>query len=318
MDQPLTIGFWELLALTVVGGAVGGIADLLHKIEFTNNGYKADGAVVTPRDLALLVLRAAFVGMVGALGILALRAWLGDLTEYISPSTLDRALNFTISVLAGFAARTLLPTIAAKLEKEVRSQGERIEEQERELKEQERVNLRQEERLGELIGNVSDSRKRLEYQMRFSEADTTLRNMERALPSDRERAFKALNTILEENATDRLAAIWLARLYAEGEPADIDSAIATLTGFLTAKGALGEKDEDYADARYNRACYYSLLARDLEARDEGSDGVQQLVESAIADLATSVELKPTNKEDARADGDLEWLRKFDAFRTIIG
>ena len=245
--SPSSLGFSGLLALLAIGGAIGGMLDVLNKIDLTAEGYESAGVKVARSDVLVLLLRNASVGIGGSLALTAVRIWL-DSFESTTTEPLHLLFNLSVSVVAGFAARTLLPTIASKLEKQVAAQGEELSDQKQELE--------------TLESQVAEQMAELEYQEQMAQARVALD--EGAVDSDRKRAFDALSSILEANPVDRRAAIWLGRIHAEASTPDFDKAIAQLTKFLEEKTSRGQgEDGDAAAAMYNRACYSSLKSEVL-------------------------------------------------------
>lgn len=119
-----------------------------------------------------------------------------------------------------------------------------------------------------------------------------------APPSEQAFLIEETSSYLDHRPTDRMQTIMLARLYrAVGR---IEEAVTLFNRFLESKDKLGEKDKDYSDILYNRACYKALLANQTDDDNQRR--------SAIEDLKISIQLSPENLLDARVDSDLDCLR----------
>ncbi len=110
---------WGLLAGLIAGGGFfGGVIDLLHKITYKDASFLVYDEAYNRKIFFLLLLRSGLVGVGGALGLCALRIYAGEFEKDMALSPINVLFNFTLSVIAGFAARTLLPNIASRLERQ--------------------------------------------------------------------------------------------------------------------------------------------------------------------------------------------------------
>jgi tetratricopeptide (TPR) repeat protein len=103
---------------------------------------------------------------------------------------------------------------------------------------------------------------------------------------------------------ERTETIWIGRLYKKNN--NFSEAIKWFDRFLKRKDASGERDKDYADVLYNKACYLSLNGQ---------------LDDALRCLGESISLSPINKQDARGDSDFDPLRReprlADAFNALV-
>lgn len=120
------------------------------------------------------------------------------------------------------------------------------------------------------------------------------------------RSMETLNAYVNSHKADRMA-ILLARLYQKSH--DVEDAISVIDGYIKAKEAAGERDRDYADALYNRACYWLMIW------SSKSDEVAK--ERAYDDLQASLSLWPENKLDAIRDPDFKAVAGEDRFKRLI-
>jgi tetratricopeptide (TPR) repeat protein len=136
-----------------------------------------------------------------------------------------------------------------------------------------------------------------------------------ALFTDRSRALEALRVVRErigDNARrDRQLNLYTARLHRlQG---NLDTAIEQLNGFITSKQQHSERDQDLADAYYNRACYrIQLVSSTTEELSRNA-----LKEEAYKDLEESLKIAPVNAVNARADEDFDPIRQEPRFRELV-
>ena len=118
---------------------------------------------------------------------------------------------------------------------------------------------------------------------------------------------QTLRDYLSANKTDRMAAIMLSRVYQKA--GYTREAIQILDEFVREKTAAGQRDKDYADILYNRACYNTLLWK--TTNDENAK------EKAFGDLAESVSISPENALNAVQDIDFAAIAHEERFQALI-
>lgn len=283
---PMT--FSDVLFWLAVGGAMGGATDLLFHIRFGKDGfgYKSPTAelasiikVTFPVFLGLTAL-SAFIGISGAI---AIELVLIGIQKFSTEATVDNELFLlSISIIAGFGARRLLPQLRDRLEEEV-------------------IRNREETReASEDAHEAMEEAREARLQLRV------LASLRPEAPaSERAACIDYLTKELQSDPTERTNAITLGRL--QRASGDLGSAVQTLTGFLAAKGE--ERDKDYADALYNRACYNALLWKPTSG--------PEVLEKVLSDLRQSFDIAPENRDDASKDRDFDEIRKQNQFRALL-
>lgn len=283
--------FEQVLLLVALGGTVGGLIDLFFQMELNGGRYRFEREGLTWRSFFLLVLKFCLVGIGGAMAILLVLIVVG---KFEPRAEIDNTLLLlSLSIVAGFAGRRLLPIVARKLEEEVAKTRKEAEEA-TERAEHSRKKAEEAAERAEL-GQV------LTMGLVILEAGT--------LPTVRNRVIRELRELRRKRPTDRRLTFRLGRLLKKTE--DYDGAIEVMNNFLSDKATRGEEmDIDSADAIYNRACYYALKFRDNQDEDAK--------EQAYRNLTQSIEISPENKLDARVDPDFEHLRDEHRFRELTG
>jgi len=267
--------------LVTSAGGFGGLVQFLFSLgnfylddSQTNVHWKHGKNYLGAFLFVAAVVTAVLVGIAGALAVLLVIIEASKFPKTFN--TEDELFLLTISIVAGFGSRQLLPSITATFQQQLNKlAGQNAELQSQAVKSTARVTA-------------------------ISRAQTALASPTTP-PPERVSAAQALAAL--QLPTDRTVALLQGRLYranAEHGPApDRDAqfgqAIAALTSFLQAKGAT--KDTDYADALYNRACYKCLR--------NGNQDLQQ----ALNELRESVGINPANKALARDDQDFDNLKK---------
>jgi cell fate (sporulation/competence/biofilm development) regulator YlbF (YheA/YmcA/DUF963 family) len=184
------------------------------------------------------MVTAVLVGIVGAFAVAFVIIEVGKF-----PDTLDlknQLFLITLSVMAGFASRQLLPSLTETFEKELtRLAGRQAEFQAQRDQDTLRVNA-------------------------ISRANTALAS---ATTPSAERIAAAQALAALKLPTDRTVNILQGRLYRAAD--QLGPAIESLTNFLQAKGAT--RDVDYADVLYNRACYECMRNADQDLQQALTD-----------------------------------------------
>lgn len=277
-----------VIAWLVVGGVVGGLADLFLHIRYGDYGfaYKSTnselGASVPINIWAFigLCVLSAFIGLSGAVGVQVILIGIQKFSD--APSVENKLLLLSVSVIAGFGARRLLPQIRDRLEEEL-------------------LKTREESR-----DAAEDAQEAIEEARSARTQLRVLASLRADAPaSERDSCIKFMTKELELDPTDRTNTIILGRL--QRVSGDLSGAVDTLTRFLEAKNA--RRDNDYADVLYNRACYNTLRWAE--------DPKPALLTSVVSDLSLSFKISPANKEDAQSDEDFDPLRKNDEFRGLF-
>ena len=90
-----------------------------------------------------------------------------------------------------------------------------------------------------------------------------------------------------------------------------ERAIAILSAFIDAKEGAGERDNDLADAYYNRAC--TRIDHMQRLAGPPADAAK---ETAYTDLITAIEINPDNCLDAAGDEDFDPIRTEEQFQQL--
>jgi hypothetical protein len=117
-------------------------------------------------------------------------------------------------------------------------------------------------------------------------------------------AEKSLQAWRRKMPSSRRLGILLGRLYKRLH--DYDAAIRVLTEVLRERdNKQMPQDPDYAALLYNRACYQTLKAEELQKLDPSE--TRSLRSQAWKGLNISIALEPENKDEAKDDPDLQTL-----------
>ena len=127
MNDP-KMEFWTAVALICAGGALGGLAAGLirlnpgkGKLRLDDADHLSDGSVV------LAVILSVIVGMSGAAAVQFALIFISGATRLVQGIE-NKLFMFSISTAAGFGARSLLPVLSASLRKQIKSIDERTRE----------------------------------------------------------------------------------------------------------------------------------------------------------------------------------------------
>ncbi|WAJ28499.1 hypothetical protein [Antarcticirhabdus aurantiaca] len=270
------------LVLVLAGGLMGGLVSFLIELRYEDERIRLFGRNIDGKRLALLAFVETAVGMVGALAIQFVAVLIR-----LFPSNLDTEgsmLLLSISCIAGFGARRLLPRITSSLEK-------RIEQAERDAE--------------AATKEASEAREKAEETAEVTRAIASAFRPD-APASEREFSIVQLTKRFETEPLNRSIAIPLARLHRMS--GDLHKAIEVLDVFVNAKMLRGQKDKDWADGDYNRACYYSLLYKET--------GEEKYKSEALDILFSSGTSHPENKTDAISDRDFDAIKNDSKFAEI--
>lgn len=288
--------FELLVALAAAGGAIGGIAELLLRLEVTDGAIVWRKCKLTLGIFAFLLASQVFVGVCGAAAVSFI---FSSTTWFPTVDTpIHRLWLLSLSVVAGYSAKRFMTIVTQRLEREVATMNEEIEENKEKLEEnKERV---------EQIALLSQSRDIV------ARAMTLIGRGKKATSTELNASLIELMEWLRAHPTDRTPAIIASRIYRELE--DYPNAIKHLGEFVRAKASANQKDGDYAAGLYQRACYTCLFYTGKENDPEYLVAKQR----ALADLENAIKHDPQNAEGAAEDVDFgAWFDDPD-FKRITG
>jgi hypothetical protein len=229
--------------------------------------------------------------VIGSAAALAVQWGLISIGKFRSTTSLeDTIFILSISIIAGFGSRRILPIITDQLEKQIKDTQKQVTNVKAELEE-----TKKETKIVAEKATESDVVARALASLRPGAPKSELREIR-----------GELETLLNLHPKDRTVAITLGRVCRADN--DLKAAIDTLDGFLKVKEEAHEFDKDFADALYNRACYKAKLweaTRDSSYRDQ-----------AYQDLERSIKISPFNKVDAQGDEDFKVLWDEDKFKNL--
>jgi hypothetical protein len=311
----------SLLAIICAGGFLGGTIDLLHKLTYKDHKFYLYDHPYSRGTFFLLILRSGFVGIGGARGLAAVRIYADEFKNDLGAIPRDVIYNFALSVIAGFASRTLLPNIANMLDRRLKEQDEKIAEQGTAVAQQSSVIEQTQEQLETQKDELEQQRHELENRKQQHEMAEAIMLGGFALgpaavKSEIEHAKQGLIELLDKVPKARRAAIYLARIRHEKDK-DFDGAIAALSDFLEKNEDTDTPTVDIADVLYNKACYLALKAAHLQTEGAASEAIEDLRKEAVLALERSISLLPANADDAAGDQDLSSLRELEPFQRLI-
>ncbi|MFI8735365.1 tetratricopeptide repeat protein [Ectopseudomonas toyotomiensis] len=266
-----------MLGWVIVGGFVGGLCDFLNRFkpELDKGKILFQGMPVGILQTCSLGLMNSVLGIGGAFAVQFAIISIGKFSG--ADTTEAKMLLLTVSVVSGFGGRRFLSLVSNKLE----------------------------DQIGEAKRLSEEAQEDAEESIALSKALATVR--QGSTTSERVEAVNMLERFLKRHPKDRAITILAGRIHRMNH--DLQSAIAVLSKYLESKG--GERDKDYADVLYNRACYKILSAT--------SNGgiLQKLVDDGLKDLKQSVELSAENARDALEDDDFSAVKDSDEFKKIV-
>lgn len=292
-----------------IPGFFGGLVSAFHEYLTSDKALKYDVNKVINEGVKVFLLssfyRAGclfFRGLIGAVGAFAI-VLLFSFVDGIKTEETNINIIFIISLsmIAGLISFTSLPAIIYKFKNQFL---------EKEVKELEKMAKEA----------IEDAENAKEYSELVSDVDTAL---SRANEADMERAIKRLVEKMSKYPVDRKLNISLARLYKKS--GNYSKAIKACDDYLAnlevGKSKIFESHYtvDRADALFNRACYKTLLAKQLDSSGDGNqEEVKCLKFEALQDLRVSIEGFPLNKKYARKDEDFIFIKDDSSFLELIG
>jgi len=261
----------------VSGGFLGGIFDFFNRfrIEVSKGKICFQGTKISFCQFLSLGAMNSALGIGGALAVQFAMISIGKFQEFKTVEI--QMLLLTISVVAGFGGRRFLSLVSSKLE----------------------------DQIGEASRISQEAKEEAEESIVIAKAVATLRP--HATISERLEAIKELESSLATNPKDRILTIMAGRLLRKVE--NYKDAINLLSNFLKHKG--NERDKDYADVLYNRACYKILSYIKDGRRDES------LIRSGLEDIKDSIKIAPENAIDAKEDLDFKEVMNTEEFKQIV-
>ena len=281
--NPLPLDPFSIIAWLTAGGALGGAAEYVRQIVYRDKALRSNSDALSLWPFLVLLLFSAVVGLSGAIAIqfifVLLQSFKADNTNT------NILFLFSISVAAGFGARHILPLLTERLKQQVTGIDQKATDAQREAM--------------EAIDEVREAQFVIHLMHALSPNATA---------SERHEAIEELAPRVQDDPTNRLNTILLGRLYRARK--DYQSAINVLDNFLRHKEQQGEsRDEDYAAALYNKACYYTLWW------DETND--ERHKDLALESLSASIEIWPENKNDAKSDPDFKPFEEVEEFNRMV-
>lgn len=265
-------------------GILGGMACLALLTKKQDGRFCIENEPVTGRqDVLVYLLKYSLSGCASAIGIFLIFHFLHQ--DFFSHTLRNLAVIAGASVIAGFAANRFLPRYARSLD----------------------------QKLEDLEKGINSARNEAQEATAVAAAQPALRD--NAPHADRVHALNLLRPAFERNRKDRALTITLGRLLRKMD--QLEMAISYLNQFLEEKTKAGERDKDFADILYNRACYKSLIAKYLKDKPGKIDLQQKMTKQAIDDLRLSIEISEQNRDDARSDSDFDFIRQEADFVTLM-
>lgn len=262
------------------GSTLGGVAYFFSVSKFESGSFRFEGNKTSGLgEICFHLTGRIILGAAAALGVYFLFFFLQ--VANFDDSVKTFAFTIATAVLCGFSAGKLLPKAALSLEQKVDELQRSFHKVEEEAQE----------------ANV------------LASVQSALR--QEARDTDRVLAISMLRKAIKQSPLDRKLVIPLGRLLRMRD--ELVSAIEELTKFIEEKERNNQKDQDYADVLFNRACYFSIMYS--KEKDSGQRAV--FLERAIADLSESIRVAPSNKEDAKKDEHLLLLQDTDQFRKLV-
>ena len=276
---------WNILLICFVFGGLGGLVAHLLRWPLGKDGSP------TPTEAPLHWAASIVIGVAGAIGFLVFTIAVGGLGG--EPPKLDDVLRtISVSVIAGFGARRLLPRMVDHLETQIAEVREKADEAKKEAKATEAKNEQLQGDLTALTKRLTDAeakaaeiereRKRLEVNINLKETANKDSTVERRKVAIAEAKDLIANKI--ENSATWVA---LGRVYRWDK--NLPKAIETLDMALSEIES-GRLDKTNLDAvYYNRGLYRAMLSgmKDADVKEQCLKDLDKFFE-AVEDTALEV------------------------------
>ena len=312
----------EIVIWVVLGGAIGGLAELFTELTFGDNErgtnddlekgavkFKYNNNEVSIWQSIVLSLISIMIGVCGSVAFQFILILLGSFKSGKDPEQILFLLS--ISSAAGFGARRLLPKITSQLENKVAEIEEKNKSQDDELSDVKRKTEQLKKEAERIKSETEHAQFEADEKLLFLQYQDAER--EDALFSMRRQCIRELSKFLEIYPKERKYAFRLGRLYkVSGKYLE---GIFCMENFANRfEGAKISKDKlDQACALYNKACYATLYYSDSKDENYKKMALNSLKEcfSVVETIpeADRKELDYDPKEDAKTDSDFNELRK---------
>lgn len=282
-----------------LGGFLGGVVSYFTTLNIKGNEILSYNGMekLIGKILFIALIINGIIGVAGSFAIIGFLDWIDKLSS--KGGEIELIPLFGISIIAGFASRSILPSLADKLDKDLISKVEKNETNIKEVDKKIQIDKK-------ITENIEIAKELLSNNIRFVEGDV-------------KQAIKRLEDNLINDPTNRLSLIWLGRLYEE-KLNDAKSAIDETNKYLVKfkKCLTGDKflNEDYAAGLYNLACYEAVYAKQNENNNEIlNEYLERSKKHLIEALSFDIEIKKDIKSDINYDentktnGDLEILKE---------
>lgn len=289
---------WSLLAFIAIPGVIGGLISAIWDsltvcVEALPD--PDDRKAVARHDQRRLAHHNAWfyvgrslIGMAGAFGVVLVGLWVGKLT--LGTADKDLVSLVALCLIAGLFSRKLLPIIGQRIEDEILRQ--RVSKSEKDAK-----------------AAIESSHEAITFSDAISFAQTAL---SRESTIDVRQGIEKLETIESQFPQHRTLHIYLGRLHRR--LGDYDSGIQVLRKYIQHVDENAEARHTHeskcniADAYYNIACYHSLKANHVNEQGGRQEEVERLTNEATESLRLAIDGNPENKQEAKTDPDLEFVR----------
>lgn len=296
VEAPETLTIGLTFCWIASGGGLGGLLAFLTQFNYESSrkkvAYGIHSADLSKGQFTALALIALLLGIGGAL---AVQFTLVSVGQYQTIRTVDSQLFlFTVSVIAGYGGRQFLQIVTDKMEEKLKEKL-KVEEATETSRRAAETSHRAEENSKEtslLIGAVATLNNNSNETKQFEIAEQ----------------IEVLENQLLDDPKDRRFAILLGRLYRKNK--QLEKGIKALTTFINHKKQDNERDRDYADALYNRACYLTLIPKDTTEHENN------LLNKALNDLDESIKITKGNAKDAIDDADFDTIKENKLFKEL--
>lgn len=271
----------KIVGLLIICGGFGGVLYALRRIDIRPLETQRRSISILKNNW-VFIFTEALGGIGGATAILLVLIWVNKFND--KDTTTNLLFLSTLFVVAGFIGKSLLPAVATQLEKQ----------------------------LGDIQREQRENKERTNRDRAVINAVVALYNTEfKENLNFRQKTINQLEEIKLEWATDREVNFYLDFLHAHN--GNYDRGIEIYRDFIKSKELKGQKDEDWSDAHYNRACSYALKLKTNPLPQEKII----LQKSITDDLNTAIKFDPQNKNEATKDPDFQHLINEDWFNSLI-